>query len=149
MNTHCIHATKYFRALRECNDFVRIFNKQDSYLTGDTMENIRKRFKTVTFRLTEKEHQKLKAFAQNLELSLNHFLKKAIALDFNFKAKNVTNNSQFLSAKSIAPVITKIDKVILHAIIEMLLITRDREPEEVVARAKKTAEKKVCELTEE
>lgn len=113
------------------------------------MANIRKSFKTVTFRLTDKEHQKLKAFAQNYELSLNHFLKKAIALDFNFKAKNVTNASQFLSAKSIAPVITKIDKVILHAIIEMLLITRDREPEEVVARAKKTAEKKVCELTEE
>ena len=113
------------------------------------MENIRKSFKTVTFRLTDKEHQKLKDFAKNYELSLNHFLKKAIAVDFNFKAKNMIHSSQFLSAKSVTPVITKIDKVILHAILEMLLITREKEPEEAVVRAKKMAEKKVYELTEE
>jgi hypothetical protein len=109
------------------------------------MREDKKLFKTITLRLSEEELKKLKQYAAMDGVSINNFLKKAIAIGFNSKAKNITNNSRYLSSPLKPQQHTIVDKVIMHACLEALYIIRTKESEEVLTKARVFAKDKTNE----
>lgn len=107
------------------------------------MENLKK----ITLRLTENEHKKLTGFAKKQKLSVNNIVRKAIECNFNLNTKEMFSPQGFLSMSQ-PKVSTEVDKVMLHAVLEILMIMRGTAPSDVVSKSQEIARTKVEALTE-
>lgn len=143
------------RNIRECNYF-RVM--QRCIIIRCKLQNIRenmdeilmKKTKTITLRLDEEEHEKLMDFAKKQKLSVNNIVRKAIALNFNFKTKDVVKTSEFLTTlTSETRENSPAEKAMLYASIEALVILRElakKEDSDWVKNAQEIARRKVDEL---